>query len=104
MQTRPMSRLARKMASYARKHSLSQTAEKFSILDPLGQPSRQLTRLLINGYEPRRAQTRGRLGLPVEIKIPAPKRTINDHLANDPIQDMPAPLLEYALTNREEIQ
>lgn len=33
-------------------------------------------------------------------KILIGRRTINDHLANDRIQDMPRPLLRYALLNR----
>jgi hypothetical protein len=30
-------------------------------------------------------------------------RTINDHLAHDPIQDLPIPLLEWSLLHREEL-
>jgi hypothetical protein len=30
-------------------------------------------------------------------------RTINDHLAHDAIQDMPAPLLAWAFANRQEM-
>lgn len=32
------------------------------------------------------------------------RRSINQHLAEDPIQDMPTPLLAWALENREEMQ
>lgn len=103
MQTRPTNRLSRRMASYARNHSLSQTAKKFGILDPEGHPSRQLTRLMISGYEPRKPETRRRLGLPSEIRYPARRRTINEHLAEDPISDLPAPLLRYAFEHREEL-
>lgn len=31
------------------------------------------------------------------------RRTINEHLSQDRIQDMPAPLLRWALENREEM-
>lgn len=37
-------------------------------------------------------------------KILLGRRTINDHLANDRIQDMPRPLLLWALENREEFK
>jgi DNA invertase Pin-like site-specific DNA recombinase len=31
------------------------------------------------------------------------RKTINEHLATDPIADMPTPLLAWALANREEM-
>jgi hypothetical protein len=39
----------------------------------------------------------------IALGIPPKRRTINDHLSNDNIQDMPIPLLEWALLNREEL-
>jgi len=102
MQTRPTSRLAKKLASYARRNSLSKTARRYGITDPEGRPSKGLTRLLITGYEPRKPATRIRLGLPPEIHE-VKRRTINEHLSQDRIQDMPAPLLRWAIQNREEM-
>lgn len=92
------------MASYARKHSLMETARKYSITDPHGHISSGLTYQIIHGYEPRRPETRKRLGLPEKISIPRPRRSINDHLVNDHLLDMPDPLLAWAITNREEMQ
>lgn len=104
MQTRPTYRLVQKMARYARKHSRREVALKFGIIDPNGKPARSMVTMLLNGYEPRRADTRQRLGLPTEIKLPAPRRSINQHLAHDSIQDMPAPLLAYAIEHRKELR
>ena len=103
MQTRPTCRLVQKMARYARKHSRRQVAEKFGIVDPHGQPSKGLVKMLLDGYEPIKPETRIRLGLPPELPKPVHHRTIDEHLATDPIQDMPAPLLRWALENRHEM-
>lgn len=103
MQTRSTARLVYKMALYRQKHSVLDTARRFQIFDPDGHPSKGLTRLLLNGYEPRRPETRTRLGLPAEIPAPIHRKTINEHLATDRIQDLPAPLLKWALENREEM-
>lgn len=103
MQTQPTTRLVRKIARYARKHTRRETALRFGILDPSGKPARSLVTLLLNGYEPRKPETRLRLGLPAEIKLPRPRRTINDHLANDTLNNMPGPLLAWALEHREEL-
>jgi hypothetical protein len=91
------------MASYARKHSRREIAIRFGINDPYGNPSKGLVKLLLDGYEPRTPETRTRLGLPAKIKEPRHHRTINDHLANDAIQDMPSDLLGWAFQNREEL-
>jgi hypothetical protein len=37
------------------------------------------------------------------LGIPPKHKTINYHLSHDAIQDMPIPLLEWALLNREEL-
>jgi hypothetical protein len=102
MQTHATHRLAQKLAAYAILHSRMQTAIRYGITDPAGHPSHGLVTLLISGYEPRRPDTRIRLGLPA--KIPAPRRSINNHLATDAIQDMPGPLLRWALENRIEAE
>lgn len=101
MQTRQTTRLARKMASYRQKHSLRETAIKFGILAPDGTPSTGGVSLLLKGYEPKTEETRLRWRLSPEIKYPARRRTINDHLAHDDLTDMPSILLLYALACRK---
>jgi hypothetical protein len=101
MQTRPTDRLSKKLAKYAHKHSLNQTARKYGIIDPHGKPSRGLVSLIIDGYEPKRTETRLRLGLPARIRFPRPRPTIND-LFQLPIKEMPPEVLRYALEHREE--
>ena len=102
MQSRPVRRLATKMASYARRHSLSDVARKFKIVDPYGYPSKGLAKQIIDGYEPRRPRTRTRIGLPARIRIPKPI-TINQ-LMQLPIQDQPTPILRLAFELREEMK
>ena len=102
MQSRPVRRLAMKMASYARNHSLSNVARKYHIIDPHGKPSRGLVKQIIEGYEPRRSCTRTRIGLPAKIRIPKPV-TINQ-LLRLPLQDQPPQILRLALQYREEIK
>jgi hypothetical protein len=101
MQTKETNRVAHKMAAYVKNHSLRQTAIKFNITCPDGSPSTGMVKLIILGYEPKKKVTRIRLGFAPVIKLPPPKRTINEHLQNDFIQDMPGPLLAYAIANRE---
>lgn len=100
MQSRPVRRLALRMASYAKRHSFTDVARKFGIVDPHGQPSRGLALRIIQGYEPKRPYTRTRIGLPEKLRIPKPV-TINQ-LLQLPIQDMPPEILRLALENREE--
>ena len=88
------------MASYHRKHSFTEVARKFGIINPSGRPSRGLAKQIIQGYEPRRPQTRTRIGLPPKAIIPKPV-TINQ-LLQLPIQDMPTEILRLAFENREE--
>ena len=102
MQSRPVRRLALKMASYARRHSLSDVARKFKIVDPHGGPSRGLAYQIMRGYEPKRPTTRTRIGLPARVSIPQPV-TINK-LMQLPIQDQPAAILRLALIYREEMR
>lgn len=90
------------MALYAKKHSFRETAEKFNILGPDGLPSKGLAEQIIKGYEPKKPETRIRIGLPAEIPAPVHRRTINDHMAHDDLIDMPGPLLAHALLIREE--
>jgi hypothetical protein len=101
MQSRPTNRLAKKMASYARRHSWTETARKFQITDPTGKPSRQLAQRIAVGYEPKKPDTRSRCGLPVKITLPHPV-TINQ-LLKLPISDMPPEILRLAFDNREEM-
>jgi len=64
-------------------------------------------RIVKQGYEPSRPETRKRLGLsPIcpNCKHSVGKKSINEHLSLDSIQDMPQPLLKWALQNREEIK
>lgn len=102
MQSRQLYRLALKMAKYRRNHSWRETASHFGILAPDGYPSKGLAKQIVDGYEPKRPVTRVRIGLPPMIpKENHPK--IND-LFRLPIQDMPAPVLRYALEHREEMR
>jgi len=89
------------MANFAKKHSLRETAQKFHVVNPSGAPSKGLALQIIQGYEPRRACTRTRLGLPARIHLPRPV-TINQ-LMQLPIQDMPGPVLRLALEFRKEM-
>ena len=89
------------MASYHQKHSFSEVARKFGIFSPAGCPSRGLAKQIIQGYEPKRPQTRRRIGLPEKVRIPKPV-TINQ-LLQLPIQDMSPEILRLAFENREEI-
>jgi hypothetical protein len=102
MQSRPVRRLASKMASYARKHSLSDVARKYHVIDPHGRPSRGLVKQIIEGYEPKRPVTRVRIGLPARVHLPRPI-TINQ-LMQLPIQDQPPQILRLAFEHREEIE
>jgi hypothetical protein len=101
MQSRLTRRLAARMASYAKRHSLSDVARKFGIHDPHGLPSRGLVKQIIEGYEPKRPTTRTRIGLPAKAHITRPV-TINQ-LMQLPIQDMPVVILRLAFENREEM-
>ena len=101
MQSRVTRRLALKMASYHQKHSFTEVARKFGIINPSGLPSKGLAKQIIQGYEPRRKKTRARIGLPEKVRIPKPV-TINQ-LLKLPIQDMPPEILRLAFENREEI-
>jgi hypothetical protein len=63
-------------------------------------------RIVMEGYEPSRPETRHRLGLaPIcpSCKHSVGKKSINEHLSLDSIQDMPQPLLRWALEHREEM-
>jgi hypothetical protein len=53
----------------------------------------------VDGIEPANDEIAKRLGI-----CRRHYRTINEHLAHDPIQDMPGPLLAYAIENREEMK
>ncbi len=105
MQTRYTARLSKNLARTLKKHSYRETAQMFGITNEHVTPSPGLVRLIVTGYEPRKPETRVRIGLPPEIKLPAPRklRTIDQHLAEDTIQDMPTPLLTWALENRVEM-
>jgi hypothetical protein len=98
-------RLARQLLRNHRStKSWHETARRLNITNKDGNPSPGLAyQIAVDKYEPRREETRVRLGLSPEIKLPRPRRTINDHLAEDTIQDMPAPLLAWALENRTEM-
>lgn len=102
MQSRPVRRLALKMGSYAKRHSLKSTAEKFGIVSPTGKPSKGLALQIIQGYEPKRPCTRTRLGLPEKVRFPKPV-TVNQ-LMQLPIQDQPPEILRLALENRMEMK
>jgi hypothetical protein len=101
MQSRPVRRLALKMALYAKRHSWSEVARKFKVVSPEGKPSKGLAKQIVEGYEPKRPCTRTRIGLPPKIRIPRPV-TINQ-LMQLPIQDMPDEILRLAFENREEM-
>jgi hypothetical protein len=102
MQTRATSRLSRKLTSYARLHSWTQTANKYRILTKNGKPSKGMAKLIAEGYEPKKAETRVRCGLPEKISLPHPV-TINQ-LFKLPISKMPTPILKLAFEHREEMQ
>lgn len=98
-------RLAKKLLRTHRvTRSWTQTAILNNVLGADGKPSRGLAYwIAVKKYEPREPETRVRVGLSPEIKLPRSRRTINDHLAQDPIQDMPGPLLAWAIENRVEM-
>jgi hypothetical protein len=100
MQTRPTARLSSKLARYARKHSLRETARRYGILDPYGRPSKGMVRLLLDGYEPKTEATRMRIGLPAKLPRPPRPVTINQ-LMQLPVTEMPVEILKLALANRE---
>jgi hypothetical protein len=102
MQTRVTSRLAKKLASYARRHSWTETARKYKITRPNGKPSKGLAKQIAEGYEPMRPETRARCGLPAKVTPPHPV-TINQ-LLKLPVSEMPTEILKLAFENREEMQ
>jgi hypothetical protein len=102
MQTRATSRLSKKLTSYARRHSWRDTAKKYNILSKTGKPSKGMAKLIAEGYEPKKAETRARCGLPEKISLPHPV-TINQ-LMKLPISEMPPEILKLAFEHREEMQ
>lgn len=101
MQSRATSRLAKKLTSYARRHSWRQTAVKFNVCGPNGKPSKGMAKRISEGYEPKKPDTRSRCGLPAKITPPHPV-TINQ-LLQLPISEMPPEILRLAFLNREEM-
>lgn len=91
-----------RMARYAQNHSRRETAAHFKILDPKGQPEKAAVKLLLNGYEPKKAETRRRWGLPEKARQPKP--VTPNQLFSLPIQDMPSVILRLALEHRTEMQ
>jgi hypothetical protein len=75
MQTRPIRRLAAKMAQERRLEppvSYPKIARKYGITTPKGKPNPGMVKRLIDGYQPRRPATLARIPIPpVEPKIHA---------------------------------
>lgn len=101
MQTRATRRLAEKLASYAKKHSWNASARRYKIIGPDGKPSRGLAKQIACGYEPKKTETRRRIGLPE--KVHAQKPVTPNQLFRLPIQDMPSEILRLALEHRTEM-
>jgi hypothetical protein len=70
MQTRPMKRLARILAKEHRFMSFPQLAKKYSITTPEGKPNPGMVKRIIEGYQPRKADTLNRCPIP---PIPTPE-------------------------------
>jgi hypothetical protein len=64
MKTRPTTQLARILASAVKKSNFRKVAIEYQILTADRLPNPGMVKQLINGYEPRRPETRARLGLP----------------------------------------
>ena len=84
-------------------------AKELKIFTPSGEPNPRLAQMIANGYEPKKPETRSRLGLPPiciicyrPIPKPKPPITINQLLSN-PIQEMLPDILRFAYEMREEI-
>ena len=69
------------------------------LADALGVNVAYPYKFAIRGVVPANRQIQKALGIPTRRV-----RTVNDHLANDDLQDMPVPLLAWAFENREEMR
>ena len=85
---KPRQRLFRKYRHLRSWHKLA---------DILGVNVAYVYEYAVHGKEPGNPEIRKALGIRYH------RRTINDHLAHDDLQDMPLPLLTWAFENREEI-
>jgi hypothetical protein len=79
MQSRPTRRLAKKLKKAARSASFRNVAKTFGITTPAGKPNPGLVyRMIYQGYEPKRLDTKKRSGL-----LPA------DPISNQPVPGSP---------------
>lgn len=91
MQTRPGSRLAKKLARTLKKASVRQTAKFHHILTTDGRPDPSAVERLVHGYEPKSDTARARLGLPPLKYCPVcnHRRAAHRKAKTKPIQDEP---------------
>jgi hypothetical protein len=76
MQTRPIRRLARKMAQEHRFTSLRNLARKFGITTPTGKPNPGMVKRIMDGYQPRRPSTLRRVPIPPPDPVDEPIRRV----------------------------
>jgi hypothetical protein len=84
MQIRTTARLSRILASAVKKSSFRQAAIDHNIFTADGRPDPGMVKHLINGYEPRRPETRARLGLPA-VCPQCNRRYQPAHLKSEPV-------------------
>ena len=103
LETRSTVRRLAKIASYAETHSLRETAIRFNITSPEGQPSTGLVAHIKRGWVPHTPSCRQRCGLLPRRRMRILRPVTINQLMQLPISEQPTEILRLAFENREEM-